>query len=185
MSDNVSTDKWDQRWMSMALLVAAWSKDPRTHVGAVLVRDRRILSTGYNGFPSGTSDDVTIYENRPEKIRRVVHAEANAIAQAAMFGHATQGATCFSTFPICCKCAGLLIQAGIARVVYPEDNSYDHVAHEYLGWDLSIALFESAGVMLDAVDMYAGTWDVGGFEESMGISTQTDETGRGDATGRA
>lgn len=159
-----STDKWDQRWMDMAKLVASWSKDPKTKVGAVIVRDRRIVATGYNGFPGRTSDDPTIYENRPEKIKRVVHAEANALAAAAMFGHSTHGATCFVTFPVCCKCAGLLIQAGIARVVYPEDNSYDSVSHEYLGWDTSIELFNEAAVLLDQVDMYAGRLDLDGFE---------------------
>lgn len=146
-----SNDKWDRRWMSVAMLVASWSKDPRTHVGAVLVRDNRNLATGYNGFPSSTSDDPAIYDNRPEKIKRVVHAEANAIAQAAMLGHATRHATCYSTFPVCCKCAGLLIQAGIRRVVIPEWNEYDPVQHEYLGWGVSQELFKEAGVALDSV----------------------------------
>jgi dCMP deaminase len=149
----IDNAKWDRRWMSIAMLVSGWSKDPRTHVGAVLVRDRRILSTGYNGFPQRTSDDPDIYARRPEKIARVVHAESNAIAQAAMFGHSTQGATCFATFPVCCHCAGLLLNAGVARVVIPEWTLYDPVQHEYLGWELSQQLFEEAGVILDTTDL--------------------------------
>jgi dCMP deaminase len=152
----IDNEKWDQRWMKMALLVASWSKDPRTQVGAVLVRDRRILSTGFNGFPQRTSDDPSIYDNRPEKIKRIVHAEANAVAQAAMFGHSTHGATCYCTFPICCKCAGFLIQAGISRVVIPEWNEFDPVQHEYLDWPLSQDLFAESGVILDSVDMVHG-----------------------------
>lgn len=194
--NSLSNDKWDKRWMTMAMLVATWSKDPRTHVGAVLVRDRRILATGYNGFPQRTSDDPDIYDRRPEKIKRVVHAESNAIAQAALFGHATQGATCYATFPVCCHCAGLLLNAGIARVVIPSWTLYDPVQHEYLGWELSLQLFEEAGVILDWVSIEAGQLRPTDQEVSINIELEfdhivdlvdkaVDRTGRGDATGRA
>jgi dCMP deaminase len=112
-----------------------------------------VLTTGYNGFPMGTSDDPALYENRPKKLRRTVHAESNAIAVASYHGISLRGAMLFSTLPICCSCAGLIIQAGIQRVVIPEyPKLYDPIQHEYLGWDESMELFSEVGVTLDTVD---------------------------------
>lgn len=108
-------NKWHDRFFAMADLVASWSKDPSTKVGAVIVRpDRTIASVGYNGFPRGVYDGAEIYEDRPAKLLRTVHAEANAILSAREPLH---GYTLYVT-PLhpCANCAGLIIQSGIGIV---------------------------------------------------------------------
>ena len=108
---------WNSRFFDIANVVASWSKDPSTKVGAVIVRpDRTIASVGYNGFPRGVKDTPEFYEHRPTKYMRTVHAEANAILSAHEPLH---GYTLYVT-PLhpCASCAGLIIQAGIAKVRY-------------------------------------------------------------------
>lgn len=112
-------NKWDERFIRVAQEVATWSKDPGTKVGAVLVRDRRIISQGYNGFPQGISDALSLYEDRETKLSLTVHAEVNAILNAAKNGASTAGSTLYVTFPPCVSCSTAVIQAGISRVVRP------------------------------------------------------------------
>lgn len=77
-------DEWDKFWLTVATLVSVRSKDPSSKVGAVIVdNDKRFVSMGYNGFPRGTNDDPELYQDRPEKLRRVIHAETNAILSGA------------------------------------------------------------------------------------------------------
>lgn len=102
----------------MAKEVASWSKDPKKKVGAVLVRDKRVLSTGYNGFPTGISDDFRL-DKTSEKLSLVIHAELNAILNAGKHGVSTEGATLYVTYPPCNHCSLSIIQAGIQRVVMP------------------------------------------------------------------
>jgi dCMP deaminase len=103
--------------MGLAEYVATASKDPSTKVGAVIVDDRRIvLGMGYNGFPRRVRDDVDRYNDRPTKYAMVVHAEANAILNAAA---SVRGATLYCTWHPCSACAALIIQAGIVKVVSP------------------------------------------------------------------
>jgi dCMP deaminase len=110
------TIKWDKRFLEMAQVVAQWSKDTRG-VGCVLVDDdKTILSTGFNGFPRGVLDDGRLL-NKVEKLKIVVHAEANAVAAAARHGHAIKGSTAYITRRPCTQCAALLIQAGVKRVM--------------------------------------------------------------------
>lgn len=111
--------KWDRRFLRIAEEVRTWSKDPGTKVGCVLVQDRRMIATGYNGFPSTLSDSLELYENREYKLAVTVHAEKNAILNAAKNGAKTEGATAYVTFPPCSQCAASLIQAGITQVVCP------------------------------------------------------------------
>ena len=134
--------KWDQRFMDLAALVANWSKDPSTKVGAVIVRpDRTIVSVGYNGFPRGVWDDSNKLSDRNEKYPRTVHAEANAILTA---NESVKDCTLYVTplFP-CATCAGLIIQAGIKEV------NYMSKAHD-TGWEesfrVSREMFDEAGV---------------------------------------
>jgi dCMP deaminase len=103
----------------MAVLVSSWSKDPGTRVGAALVGDRRILATGYNGFPSGIDDNPERYANREVKLAYTVHAEVNALLNAAKNGAKTEGSTLYATFHPCVNCAAAIIQGGIRRVVCP------------------------------------------------------------------
>jgi len=108
--------KWDQRFLQMATLVASWSKDPSTQVGAVIVRpNKTIVSVGYNGFPRSVRDDGELYRDRPTKLLRTVHAEVNAILTA---NQPVKGCTLYvSPLHPCANCTGIIIQAGIARVV--------------------------------------------------------------------
>ena len=113
-------NKWDERFIQMANSVAEWSKDPGTKVGAVLVSDRRIIATGYNGFPQGISDTLERYANRDLKIAYTVHAEVNAILNAAKNGAQTDSSTLYVTFPPCVSCSAAVIQAGVTHVVCPD-----------------------------------------------------------------
>lgn len=123
-------DKWDARFVQMADTVATWSsciKGDR-HVGAVIVKDKRILTTGYNGASSGILSCVERGEclrvklNIPSGTRHelcyAVHAEQNAIIQAAKLGISVDGATLYCTHQPCVICAKMIINAGIKRVVY-------------------------------------------------------------------
>ena len=112
---------WDQRFIQLARHVAGWSKDPSTQVGAVAVRERRILATGYNGFPAGVNDDVDRLSNRERRLAMTVHAEQNLIAYAARHGVCLAGSTVY-VWPLtpCSHCAANLIQAGIRQVIVPD-----------------------------------------------------------------
>lgn len=106
--------KWDARFIDLAKLVASWSKDPSTQVGAVIVdKDKRIVSTGFNGFPQGVDDEAT---DRDIKLLRTIHAEENALLFAR---RDVTGMTVYVTRPPCARCAAKLIQSGVSRVVYP------------------------------------------------------------------
>ena len=111
--------KWDDRFIRIADEVASWSKDPGTKVGAVLVLDRRIVPTGYNGFPQGILDSPQRYEDRATKLAYTVHAEVNAILNAAKNGATTNGSTLYVTFSPCVSCATSVVQAGVSTVVCP------------------------------------------------------------------
>jgi dCMP deaminase len=112
-------DKWDERFIRIAHEVASWSKDPGTTVGAVLVQDKRILATGYNGFPSGIDDNLSRYVDREVKLAYTVHAEVNALLNAAKNGARTEGSFLYTTFHPCVNCAASVIQGGIKRVICP------------------------------------------------------------------
>ena len=123
-------DKWDERFMSLAETVADWSScfQENRHVGAVVVKDKRILTTGYNGASSG----IMSCAERGECLRRVkniasgtmqevcyaVHAEQNAIIQAAKLGVSLEGATMYVTHQPCVICTRMIINSGVKRVVY-------------------------------------------------------------------
>ena len=108
----------DKRYMRMALIWAENSYCKRRQVGALIVKDKMIISDGYNGTPAGF-ENVCEDENgvtRPY----VLHAEANAITKIARSGNSSEGATMYVTASPCIECAKLIIQAGIKRVVYAE-----------------------------------------------------------------
>jgi dCMP deaminase len=109
--------------LGLAKHIAAWSKDPSTQVGAILVDDRNeVVGHGYNGFPRGVEDTEERLNDRPTKYRMIVHAEVNAILSA---GHRARGASLyvwpsFGVPNICHDCAKFAIQAGVAEVVGAE-----------------------------------------------------------------
>lgn len=142
---------WDQRFLALARTVAGYSKDPSTKVGAIAVRERRVLATGYNGFPAHVGDDLERLKNRDIRLMMTVHAEANIIAFAARHGASLAGAAVY-VWPLmtCHQCAAQLIQAGVIKVVVP-----DFV--EPLRWQESFAaakqMFGEAGVAVLRIPM--------------------------------
>ena len=110
--------KFDHSYLAMAEIWAQNSYCKRRKVGALLVKDRTIISDGYNGTPSGF-ENICEDENGVTK-PYVLHAEANAITKVAKSGNSSEGATLFVTASPCAECAKLIIQAGIKRVVYGE-----------------------------------------------------------------
>ena len=123
-------DKWDRRFMEMAQLVSSWAScyQQDRKIGAVIVKDKRVMTTGYNGAPQG----ILPCKERGECLRKklgiasgtrhemcyAVHAEQNAIIQAAKLGVSIEGATLYCTHQPCILCAKMIVNAGIARVVY-------------------------------------------------------------------
>ena len=119
---------WDEYFMGVALLASMRSKDPNTQVGACIVdNENRILSTGYNGFPSGCSDDEFPWEREGDfcetKYPFVVHAELNAILNAR--GKNLTGAKIYIALFPCNECAKAIIQSGIKEVIYLSDKYAD------------------------------------------------------------
>ncbi len=148
-------EPWDVYFMRIALLVRERSSCFHRKVGAVIVRGNRILSTGYNQPPSGfphcdqigcIRDDLGIESGENQEICYALHAEQNALMQAARFGIATEGATMYVTHKPCSVCARLIINAGIKRVVYLED--YPDPLTDFL--------FRSTGVKLERISMGSG-----------------------------
>jgi dCMP deaminase len=110
-----TSDKWDIRFMDMAKLVASWSKDLSTKVGAVITdKNHRVISVGYNGFPKDISDKEEYIINREEKYPRTLHSEINAI----LFAQKDlSGMTLYCTHFPCAPCAAVIIQSNIKRLV--------------------------------------------------------------------
>ncbi|MDR1743972.1 MAG: dCMP deaminase family protein [Dysgonamonadaceae bacterium] len=108
----------DKRYMRMAMIWAENSYCQRRKVGAILVKDKMIISDGYNGTPSGF-ENVCEDENNVTK-PYVLHAEANAITKVARSNNSSESATLYVTASPCIECAKLIIQAGISRVVYAD-----------------------------------------------------------------
>ena len=136
---------WNDYFLDMAEQVASRSTCLRRKVGCVLVKEKRVIATGYNGAPSGAPHcDVTgcirqqegIPSGQRLDICRASHAEANAISQCARYGVPTEGATAYVTVSPCVTCAKLLVQAGIDCVVYrgiyPDDASADVLTQSHV-----------------------------------------------------
>ena len=143
---SLDATKWPRRFLDLAEHIAGWSRDPSTKVGAVLVdNEKRLLATGYNGFPRGVRDLPERLADRDAKLRMTVHAEQNALLTALRHGVSVLGATCYVTRPPCGSCAAALIQAGVVRVVHPPADP--EFARRWAD-DLSAArtLFAEAGV---------------------------------------
>ena len=144
--------KWDMRYMALAKEVSTWSKDPSTQVGTVAVGSKgQVLSQGYNGFPRGCDDHELYYLNKAIKYKRIVHAEMNAIYNAAENGVSLKDSTIYVIgLPICHDCAKGLIQAGISRVVTPEQAIPENWQESISS---SISMFKEAGVVWDWIKL--------------------------------
>ena len=141
-------DIWNRRFLELASFISKWSKDPSTKVGAVIVDcNRRIISTGYNGFPIGVSDNQERLENRDFKYKAILHAEENAI----MFAKKdlSRCSLYVSSLPPCSHCASLIIQSGIKNVYTWEQEIPER-------WQESInitkTMFKESGVSLNYVE---------------------------------
>ena len=144
-------DKWDGRFMQMAYTIAGWSSCFRAgrRIGCVIVKDKRIMTTGYNGAPAGIKtcrekgeclrDRLNIPSGTRMETCYAVHAEQNAIVQAAKLGVNIDGATLYCTHQPCSMCCKMIINSGIRRVVYKEGYPDS----------FTLELFEEAGVKLE------------------------------------
>ena len=123
--------EWQEYFLDIAKLVSKRATCLRRQHGAVIVADKQILATGYNGAPSGAEHCVVCEREKAGcapgtryELCRSVHAEANAIAQAAKHGSAIRAATMYITGPPCKMCARLIVNAGIVEVVFPASDTY-------------------------------------------------------------
>jgi dCMP deaminase len=132
MSQKRARPEWDDYFMRICHVVATRSTCLRRQVGAVLVKDRRLLTTGYNGPPKGMAhceelggcyrEKMGIPSGQRQELCRALHAEQNAIIQAAVHGVSLDGEiTCYSTIQPCVTCAKMLINANVVRIVYEGD----------------------------------------------------------------
>ena len=142
----VHGSKWDWRFMRLAQTVAAWSKDPSTQVGAVLVDPTTKASDhGYNGFPVGISDDSRLHD-RETKYRIIIHAELNVLLRA---GPSARGKTMYVwPFQPCAHCAAVMVQCGVARMVSLEPDG-ERAARWAKDFALSEEILREGGVAIN------------------------------------
>jgi dCMP deaminase len=141
---------WNDKFLRLAAEIASWSHDPSTKVGCVIASaDNRVLSTGYNGLPRGVSDCKVGHperHERPEKYNWYVHAEANAIYNAANLGHALKDSVAYVTMQPCITCTHGIIQSGIKRVVWEVDMDEKRKARWAEDHQRALQMFKEAGV---------------------------------------
>ena len=150
---------WDEYFLEIAQVVAKRSTCVRRQIGAVIVKDRRILTTGYNGAPSGLThcleigclrDQLGIASGQRAEMCRALHSEMNAIIQGAQHGVSTKGATLYCTHQPCSVCARMLINAGIVRLVYVGDYPDE----------FSMSLLQESGMEVVRMPAVASTSEV-------------------------
>jgi len=144
----MNLQNWDKRFLSLAEFISSWSKDPSTKVGAIIVDQKnRIVSMGFNGFPTGIQDDNRL-SDREEKYKIIVHGEMNAI----LFANKSLENCTLYTFPFmpCPKCAAMIIQTGITKVI-SYTNQNDRWEADF---KVSRNLFQEAGIILEEYPYY-------------------------------
>ncbi len=142
----MSRADWDTRYLRMAELVASWSKDPNAQVGAVIVRNNRVVAAGFNGLPSEVLDTEERLKDPDKKLDMTVHAEENALIVA---GRNAEGACIYvHGKPVCSRCAGSIIQVGITRVVAmpPDSKKLDRNSKWYKPGLLAREMFGEANI---------------------------------------
>lgn len=146
--DSKPMTKWDTRFCELAQFVAEWSKDPNAKVGAVLFAKRGgDISIGYNGFPMGVEDSAERLEDSETKLELIVHAEQNALIAA---GSRSTGSTLYVWGkPVCARCAGSIIQAGVKRVVALNPDSVEAESKWHKTGKVAHQIFQEAGVEVD------------------------------------
>ena len=125
-------DKWDDRFMQISEVIASWASCYKQNrkIGCVIVKNKRIMTTGYNGAPAGVKtcvergyclrEKLGIQSGTKHEICYAAHAEQNAIIQAARLGVSIDGATLYCTHQPCAICSKMIVNAGIKRIVYRE-----------------------------------------------------------------
>jgi len=167
MTNSTQRPTWDEYFMNIAMVVASRSNCRTRKVAAVIVRDKRIVTTGYNGTPRNTKNCIDGGCERCEKRTLATagqnlgectcsHGEENAIVQAAFHGTSLKDSTIYSTFSPCLTCAKMIINAGISQVVF--NSGYP------LG-DRALSLLEEAGVELRKFEVKAYDEKVATFEK--------------------
>lgn len=148
-------DKWDARFMELAGVIAGWAScyQEDRKIGAVIVKNKRIVTTGYNGAPAGIRTCVErgeclrkklgIASGTKHEICYATHAEQNAIIQAAKLGSSIDGATLYCTHQPCVICAKMIVNSGIKRVVYKEGYPDD----------FSLEILSEGGVQLEKFEV--------------------------------
>ena len=140
---------WDDYFMEMTLLASSRSTCIRRRVGAVIVKDNRVISTGYNGVPSSVThcevtgclrDKLNIPSGQRQELCRGLHAEQNAIIQAGLYGASTEGAVIYCTTKPCSICTKMIINAKISKIVYGEH--YDDPLADELLQEVSIRVLK-------------------------------------------
>ena len=142
---------WDEYFMEMAELTAKRSTCMRRSVGAVIVKDRHAIATGYNGAPRGIAhceerggclrQQMNIPSGQRHELCMALHAEQNAIIQAAAMGHGIEGGTIYITHQPCAICAKMIINAGITRIVIKEGYPDE----------LAAAILDEAGLKIEKI----------------------------------
>ena len=144
-------DKWDARFMELAEVISSWAScyQQDRKIGAVIVKNKRIVTTGYNGAPAGIQTcmergeclrkKMGIASGTKHEICYAIHAEQNAIIQAAKLGSSIEGATLYCTHQPCVICAKMIVNSGITRVVYK---------HGYPD-EFSVQMLKEGGVLLE------------------------------------
>jgi len=160
MKEQQRRPDWDEYFLQLAVLVATRATCLRRQVGAVLVKNERIISTGYNGAARGLGHccelgclrtELAIPSGQRYELCRGVHAEQNAIINAAYYGAATQGATLYCTTQPCLICSRMIINAGLIRVVHG-GNFQD---------DLALQFLAEAGIAVEEKHLDSFTTDYG------------------------
>lgn len=151
----------DEYFLKLAMVVGERATCKRHHIGAVAVRDKHILATGYNGAPAGFADclelgclrdHMKIPSAQNPEICRGVHAEQNVIIQAGLHGVSLEGSTVYCTHMPCRQCAKMLVNAKIKR--YVSFGQYDNsAASAFVNVNAFLDLFNEAGIQLDVMEM--------------------------------
>lgn len=151
------TDKWIEYFMRIAYEVSKLSRDPKTRIGTVLVKDKNIISTGFNGFARGVSDHYSRYSDRLLKYDFICHSESNSITNCARNGISSFNSICLTLGVPCAECTKVLIQGGISKIIihkqWPEMN---HVKKWIDSVKISKIMLKEANIPIEIFDKKLG-----------------------------
>ena len=149
---NYQPPSWHEYFMKQVYLVAEKSKDCRTKIGAVLVRDNRVISTGYNGFPIGVNDLEERYLNREIKYSFIVHAEHNSILSCARFGVSSLNSILYTNGIPCGECCKSIIQGGVTKIIVHKQWP-DMLSQKWVdSTKVSKQMIEETGIEIEVFD---------------------------------